>query len=238
MQSAPSDGPGPSEPASRGPAPGGGPPRPTALARFAWPLAFTATVAMVLVFLRTAPRSSDGASEVRVEHSGATVVRDLRALARLETAALHVEKVIDVRDHQKRLGGLLDADDALLFVAAGDVVLGVDFTKIGEDDVRADRATGTVHITLPPPEVLSTRLDEARSFVHSRSTDLLATRNEALESAARKDALAAFEAAGREPHALELARRSAETHVRAFARTLGTRDVVVAWKDAEPSGPR
>lgn len=210
----------------------------TALARFAWPLAFTATVGMVLVFLRTAPRSSDAASEVRVEHAGDTVVRDLRALARLETAALRVEKVIDVRDHQKRLGGMVDADDALLFVAAGEVVLGVDFAKIGDADVTSAPDGGAVHITLPAPEVLSTRFDEGKSYVHSRTTDLLAKRNEALEAAARKDAIAAFEAAGRDPRAIELAKRSAESQVRALARTLGAREVVIAWKDGAKTDER
>ncbi len=212
------------------PSPPGAPtPRPLdVLGRFAWPIAFVLVVAMTLAYLRSATPLP--ASTVKVEHSGADVVRELRALARLETAALHVEKVIDVRDQQKRLGGLVDAKDALLFVAAGEVILGVDFAKIGEGDVKLDPAKNTVEVGLPAPEVLSTRFDEGRSYVHSRSTDVLATRNEALESAARKDAILAFEAAGREPRAMELARRSAEAHVRAWGRTFG-RDVVVSWKD-------
>ena len=46
------------------------------------------------------------ASEVTVQPSN-TVVKSLHDLARLKTTSLHVEKVIDVRDHQKRLYGLL-----------------------------------------------------------------------------------------------------------------------------------
>lgn len=210
------------------------PPAPRALdvvGKLAWPLAAVVIVAMTLAFLRGA--ASGPPSTVKVEHSGADVVRELRALSRLETAALHVEKVIDVRDHQKRLGGLVDANDALLFVASGEVLLGIDFAKLTEADVKLDPAKSTVEIVLPTPEVLSTRFDESRSYVHTRSTDVLATRNEALESAARKDAIAAFEAAGKEPRAVALARRSAEAQVVAWGRAVG-RDVRVTWKDGEP----
>ncbi len=209
------------------------PPVPRALdvaSKLAWPLAVVVVVAMTLAFLRA---GASGAPSTVIEHSGADVVRELRALARLETAALHVEKVIDVRDHQKRLGGLVDANDALLFVASGEVVLGIDFGKLAEADVKLDAAKGTVDIMLPAPEVLSTRFDESRSYVHTRATDLLATRNEALESAARKDAIAAFEAAGKEPRAVALARRSAEAQVVAWGKALG-RDVRVSWKDGAP----
>lgn len=209
-------------------------PRPLdVLGRFAWPIAVVAIAAMTFAYLHT--RADQPTSTVSVAHSGADVVKDLRALARLETAALRVEKVIDVRDRQKRLGGLVDADDVLLFVASGEVVLGVDFAKLEEKDVRVDAAKGTIEIALPPPEVLTTRFDEGRSYVHSRSTDLLAQRNETLEGAARQDAIAAFEKAGREPSAMALARRSAEAQVHALGRAIG-RDLVVTWKDGGGAG--
>ena len=150
-----------------------------ALGRFAWPLAFVAVAAMAFLHFDEAPAP---ALEVRVEHEGPTVIRDLRALAKLETTTLHVEKVIDVRDHQAHLDGLIEAEDAMLFVATGEVVLGVDLAKLGERDARFDEATRTAYVDLPPVEVFSTRFDEMHSYVASRSTDLLAKRNEGLES--------------------------------------------------------
>jgi hypothetical protein len=197
------------------------------IARFAWPAAFVAVAAMGFGYLN-APKPA--ASDVRVEYAGATVVRELRALSRLETSSLHVEKVIELTDHQKRLNGLVDANDAILFVAAGEVVLGVDLSKLQDADVRTDPATGVAHIELPAPEILSVRFDEARSHVHSRSTDVLARRNEDLEAAARREAISAFETAGKDPRSIEAAKAQAERQLRALAKAWGARELVVTWK--------
>lgn len=200
------------------------------LGRFAWPAAFVAIAAMSFAYLRDAREKPSGTSEVRVEHAGVTVVRELRALARLETSTLRVEKVIELKDHQKRLHGLVDADDALLFVGAGEVVLGVDLAKLGDEDIRTDAATGIAYVELPAPEVLSARFDESRSYVHHRKTDVFAERNEGLEAAARKEALAAFEAAGKEPSAMDAAKANAEKELRVLAKAWGAKDLVVTWK--------
>jgi hypothetical protein len=198
------------------------------VARLGWPVAFVAVAAIAFGYLRE--DKPPATSVVRVEHEGATIVRELRTLARLETATLRVEKVVELKDHQKRLHGVVEADDALLFVAAGEVVLGVDLSKLEEGDLRLDPTTGVSHIELPAPEVLSTRFDESRSYVHSRSTDLLARRNEGLEGAARREALAAFAAAGREPASIEAAKVQAERQLRALAKAWGVKELVVTWK--------
>jgi hypothetical protein len=196
--------------------------------RFAWPAAFVLVAGMGFAYLHD--QKPPATSEVRVEHAGATVVRELRALSRLETSSLHVEKVIEMKDHQKRLRGFVEADDALLFVAAGEVVLGVDLSKLADADVRSDPATGIASIDLPAPEILSTRFDETRSYVHSRSTDVLAHRNEGLEAAARREALAAFALAAKDPRAIETAKAQAERQLRALAKAWGAKDLVVTWK--------
>ena len=197
------------------------------LSRFAWPAAFVAAAALGFAAvhdLKPAP-----ASEVRIEHPTPTVLKDLRELARLETLSLHVEKVVDVKDHQQRLYGMVVAEDALLFVATGEVVLGIDFGKLGERDARWDESTRTAYITLPPIETLSSRFDEAHSYVHARTTDVLAKRNEALESLARRDALVAFEAAAKDPKAQQRAKEQAERQITALAKAWGAKNVVVAW---------
>jgi hypothetical protein len=200
------------------------------LGRFAWPAAFVAIAAMSFGYLRDQEKPSATTSEVRVEHAGVTVVREIRALSRLETSTLRVEKVIELKDHQKHLHGLVDADDSILFVAAGEVVLGVDLAVLGQQDVRADEATGIAYVDLPQPEILSTRFDESKSYVHSRTTDVFAQRNEALEASARKEALTAFAVAGRDPQAIEGAKAQAERQLRSLAKAWGAKDLVVTWK--------
>lgn len=197
------------------------------LSRLAWPAAFVAVAALAVTAVRDLKPAP--ASEVRIVHPTPTVLKELRELARLETLSLHVEKVIDVKDHQKRLYGLVDADDALLFVATGEVVLGIDLGKLNDGDARFDEVTRTAYVHLPPLEILSTRFDEAHSYVHARATDVLAKRNEALESVARRDAIIAFEAAAKDPKAQARARAQAEKQIGALAKAWGSQNVVVTW---------
>lgn len=201
-----------------------------ALARFAWPLAFVGVAAMAFGHFRPTPPPPSPTSVI-VERPAPVVMHELRALGRLETAAIHVEKVVDVTDHQARIFGLVEADDSLLFVASGELVLGVDLSKITEGDARFDAATKTAFVRLPEPELFSSRLDEVASHVHVRTTHPLAKKNDALESIARKQALAAFEAAAHEPHAVELARAQAERQLRALAKAWGADDLVLTWRD-------
>jgi hypothetical protein len=202
------------------------------LARFAWPLAAVAIVAMVIAFLRDEKRETPGA-KIEIAPSN-TVVKEIRALGRLETAALHVEKIVDLKETQKRLYGLVEAKDALLYIAVGEVILGVDLGKVAEDEEKLDPRTKDAEITLPQPEVLSSRFDETKSRVYTRDTDVLAKRNEDLEATARRDALAAFTAAGKEPTAMSRARDQAEKQLKTLAKAWGATDLVVRWK--EPKG--
>jgi hypothetical protein len=196
----------------------------------AWPLAVVCVFALGFNALRRPPQPP---SQVEVVREGATVIKELRALARLETTTLHVEKVIDLKDHQQRIHGLVEADDRLLFVAAGEVVLGVDLGKVESADVWSEPESGVAHVALPPPEVFSSRFDEQRSYVHARKTDLLARRNEGLESAARQQALRAFDAAGRDPTAIDAAKGQAERELRTLATAWGAKSLVVHWKAAK-----
>ncbi|MBK6462176.1 MAG: DUF4230 domain-containing protein [Myxococcales bacterium] len=206
---------------------------PAAIARFAWPAAFVAVAAMGFGLVRPAP-AAPAATHVVVERPTPNVVHQLRALGRLQTAALHLEKVVDVADHQTRLFGLLEAQDSLLYVASGEVVLGIDLARLGPDDAGYDRATGVARVRLPEPEVLSSRLDEVSSHVHARHTELLARRAPELEQLARQRALAAFTAAAEEPRARELARVQAARQLEALAKAWGARELVVTWRAVAP----
>jgi hypothetical protein len=196
------------------------------VARFAWPLAFVAVVAMVLAVWKR-----DAHPEAR---TGPTVLSEIRALARLETARVHLEKVVEVSDHQERLHGVVEGDDTIVFVASGDAVLGVDFAKMEPGDARFDEKTRTAYVELPMPEPFSVSFDEARSHVVARKTDLVAKRNEDLESRARKQAHEAFMTAARDASLVPYAKAQAEVQLRALAKAWGARDVIVTWK--EPRG--
>jgi len=158
------------------------------------------------------------------------VVLAMRDLSRLEAATFHMEKVIELTDEQSRLFGLVQARDQILLVAVGDVVAGVDLSKVGDQDVQVDPPGRSVHVVLPAPEVLSTAIDEAQTHVYGRSTDLLAARKEELEGLARKEAAEQIERGARDGGILDRARASAERTVRALLQSLGFERVVVEWK--------
>ncbi|WP_437501090.1 DUF4230 domain-containing protein [Sorangium sp. So ce1099] len=160
----------------------------------------------------------------------------IRDLARLETTEVHVEKVVDLADRQSRLFGLVQATDALLLVAVGHVTIGVDLARIGEDDVAMDPETGVARLTLPAPEVFSTRLDEDETYVYTRSTSLLARRNEQLESRARKEATAAIEKAALEGNVMARAKAQAERQLTALATQLGAKRVDIRWREVGGGG--
>ncbi|KYF74477.1 hypothetical protein BE11_31350 [Sorangium cellulosum] len=187
--------------------------------------------------LVVAPRLRAPAPEggVVVRPSPALVIA-IRDLARLETTEVHVEKVVDLADRQSRLFGLVQATDALLLVAVGHVTIGVDLARLGDDDIAMDPETGVARMTLPAPEVFSTRLDEDGTYVYTRSTSLLARRNEQLESRARKEATEAIEKAALEGDVMARARAQAERQLTALATQLGAKRVDIRWRDVGVGG--
>lgn len=212
-----------------------GPP-PDATRAFRLPaLAIVALLALVLggaiggwAFGAAHPPAS---SEALTSRGGPDVVVAVRELARLESAEFHMERVIELTSTQQRVFGLLEAEDSILLVAAADVVAGVDLGELREGDVVVDPERRRARITLPAPRVLVTRLDEQRTFVHSRRTDLLAVRGDDLESQARREAERTLEASAIEAGILERAGDHAASTVEALVRSLGYDEVAIEVRD-------
>jgi hypothetical protein len=160
------------------------------------------------------------------------VITAIRDMARLETTSYHVEKVVEATDTQAHLWGLLEAKDDMLLIAAGDVVAGVDLSKVRDEDVRVDPAAHSVHLRLPKPEVLSSSLDQKASHVYSRHTDVLAQRREQLEGEARRQAEEQMRGQAVDAGILDHARTSAEVTLRALLQALGFQRVELDWRDA------
>jgi hypothetical protein len=175
----------------------------------------------------TLPPASSSVTVVRMTPS---VIVALRDLARLESAEAHMERVIDLRDKQSRLFGLIQAEDAMLLVASGTVVAGVDLSKLREGDVVIDEEKKRATIRLPAPEILSARLDNERTFVHTRNTDVLAKRKESLETEARKEAERSLKEAAQDSGVIERARKNAASTVRSLVQALGYKDVSVEFR--------
>jgi hypothetical protein len=159
-----------------------------------------------------------------------SIVTAIREVARLETAEVHVEKVVDLTDRQSQFFDLIQAKDALLLVAVGHATVGIDLSRVQDGDVTFDKETGIARITLPEPEIFSANLDEEKTYVYARSTDLFAMRNEHLEASARREAVRAIEKAAMTTDVAARARKQAERLLKTLLTPMGAKEVDVRWR--------
>ena len=150
-----------------------------------------------------------------------TIIHEVRSLSRLETASYSVEKVITAESGQGPFAFLFG--DRLILVAHGQVIAGVDLSKMGEDDIVVNE-DGSVTVTLPPAEVLVVALDNAKSYIYDRDTGMVGM-NPALEAAARQAAEEEILNAALEDGILEMAQRNAEVYVLRLIMALGFREI-------------
>ena len=161
------------------------------------------------------------------------VVQEVRDLARLETASYTMEKVIRAERGQDVLWGALG--ETLIFVAHGEVVAGVDLSKMQREDVQVvDPVTVMVH--LPQAEIFHVILDNDRSYVADRDTGILTRSDAQLETRVRQSAQDELEAAAKESDILELADENAQNYMREFLNGLGFENVIFT-ESTPPTAP-
>jgi len=157
--------------------------------------------------------------------SGAAVVQRIQQLSRLETSKYTIERVIDVRQSSNIpiIGDWL-ASDALLLIAHGTVVVGVDLSQITADAVTVSADGSRITVRLPPVQVFSATLDNSKTRVYSRDRGLLAPENPHLETIARQAAEQQILQAACDDGIMEEGTRNAALALRQF---LGLIDGVV-----------
>ncbi len=171
-------------------------------------------------------------SSVTVLRATPNVLVAVQDLARLESAAFHMERVIDLTDKQSRLFGLVETEDAILLVAVADVSAGVDLQKLSHDDIHVDEAKNSVTLTLPAPELFHAELDNARTYVHTRRTGALANRQENLETRARQEAERTLVDAALQAGLMKRASENAKHAVEALVRGLGYERAEIGVREA------
>lgn len=78
----------------------------------------------------------------------------------------------------------MESEDAVLLIASGDVTAGVDLGDLWPGQVTVDADRLGVRVELPREKIFTVSLDSEHTFVHTRSTGLLAKRNDQLEAQA------------------------------------------------------
>lgn len=195
--------------------------------KISWLVAAAALIAGVLL----GKFGLDALARKPAEDQRPAVITAVRELSRLEGVSFHVERVVDLRDKQESMFGFVKSEDAILLVASGDVVAGVDLGAIKPGDIVVDHERKTATLTLPKAEVFSARLDNDKTQVHTRKTDLFAKRKESLETEARQAAERTLREAAEENGIREKAEQSVARTVRSLVRSLGFERVEVNFRE-------
>jgi hypothetical protein len=159
-----------------------------------------------------------------IDTSSESVVDKIRQLNRLESVDYSIDKIVE---GNRQAQGLPDfvAGDRLLLIAHGEVIAGVDLSTLDGKAVQVDG--NTVHVRLPPPQVLVTRIDNSRTRVYERTTGFLVPTDPNLETQVRQAAEQQITQAAIDDKILDKARQNACVSVTGLLYALGFHNVDV-----------
>ncbi len=149
----------------------------------------------------------------------ATVIKEIRNLERLETASFTIEKIIDGGTTGNNVFSQFLFGDRILLIAHGQVIAGFDLSKVEDKDIEVEGKT--IRLTLPPPEILVTSLDNTQTKVYDRQKGILNPGSKDLEAQARQAAEQSIKEAACDGDILRQASDNARKQLTAFFYALG-----------------
>jgi hypothetical protein len=161
-----------------------------------------------------------GRTQIHVDQP--TVVHQIQQLQRLETVSYAMDKIISGERGNAYLPKFL-AGDRLLLVVHGEVVGGINLAGLRPGDVLIQGQKVSIH--LPAAEVLSTRIDNAKTRVYSRDTGLFSSPDPNLESEVREEAERQLEQAALQDGILKIAADNARNTISGMLKGLGFLEV-------------
>ncbi len=151
-----------------------------------------------------------------------TVVRQIQQLQRLETVSFTMDKIISGEHDSPYMPKFL-VSDRLLLVVHGEVIGGVDLSKLQLNDVVV--RDQSISLRLPQAQILVTRLDNAQTRVYSRDTGLFSSPDPNLESEVRQEAERQLQEAAMQGDILKTADGNARTTISSLLQGLGFKKV-------------
>jgi len=151
-----------------------------------------------------------------------TVVRQIQQLQRLETVSFTMDKIISGEHDSPYLPKFL-VSDRLLLVVHGEVIGGVDLSKLQSADVVVQGQS--ISLRLPQAQILVTRLDNAQTRVYSRDTGLFSSPDPNLESEVRQEAERQLQEAAMQGDILKTADGNARSTISSLLQGLGFKRV-------------
>lgn len=176
----------------------------------------------------TAPQP-EAAVDVR-----SVVVQQVRGASELTTAVFAMEAVVPA-SRDRTLAGYTIGTTTLLYIAYGEVRAGVDLGDLTADHIQieGDRIT----VMLPPPEILDSKIDVARSTVYDYNRGFLGLGPDAapeLQQLAQTETLAKIVNTACREDVLQEANVRAETVITQLLTTAGYSNVEVRSQPPRP----
>jgi hypothetical protein len=162
------------------------------------------------------------------------IVEEINSLARLETTSYSFQDILQIERNRELLFGIFGEE--ILFVAFGNVIAGVDLSKMGPEDLQVVSPTRAI-VRLPEAEIFLTDLDNERSYVANRDIGLLTKGDPDLETKIRQEAEARMLEAALSHGILERANNEARNFMTAFLGQLGFSEVEFVAGEFPPTTP-
>lgn len=163
------------------------------------------------------------------------IVQQLRGASELTTAVFAMEAVVPARS-DRTVAGYVIGSTNLLYIAYGEVRAGVDLSQVSASNIRLEE--GSVEVTLPPPQILDSKLDLERSDVYDYDRGFLGLGPDTapdLQELAQRQALEKIEQAACTEGLLQEAQQRAEVTVSQLLSTAGFETVQVTTQPAPAS---
>ena len=146
-----------------------------------------------------------------------TLLKQVQTISELSTVKYIFEKLVILED-VKWYG-----ENRVMLVAHGIVKAGIDFQKLGPDDIRLSQKK--ISIKLPPTKIIDAFLDDKKTQVLERNTGLMRSFDRNLEQNARRQAINDLKLAALNNGILKEADERARSQVTNLFRQMGFTEV-------------
>ena len=163
-----------------------------------------------------------GANVRKIDVSQPTILNKIQQLERLETVRFYMDKIV-TGEHASRYLPEFLSGDRLLLIVHGEVIAGIDLSKVQANDIIVRDKSVTVRI--PKAEIFIVRIDNDKTRVYSRETGLFSRVDPNLETEVRRAAEQQLREAAMEEGILKIADKNAHATLTRLLEGLGFQQV-------------
>jgi hypothetical protein len=185
---------------------------------------FCTAIVLIALFLLFKPLFRPASFEINVNRTA--VIKQVRSLARLETASYTIEKVLDAQTNDSNAVSRFLFGDKILLIAHGQVIAGIDLSQTSEKDIKISGRAITV--ALPPPQILVSTLDNSQTKVYDRSQGVLRRNDTELEATVRQEAEKSIRQAACDGNILGTAAENAKRQLTTLFTGLGFETITIS----------